>query len=314
MARVEDVANGALAQVGSRANILLAVQWVNERYREMVAKVRYKHLRQIGAVVIPGVVDDGTVSVTRGATEVAADAAALSAWALIPVEKRWLKVRSGWYEVVGIFTGFLQLASPWTEEDVSGAGYQMVQRYVPIDPRAKWLGDFTFTRRGKRLDPISQEELNILNPQRYYSSIGPQVVSEFGIGLDAMGRQCRVFEFFPYSTEAETIHYVYWEEPQILRIRDELPVVIDEAVLKEGILINIMQWEMGQALQKLQPEVAATWRNEYRAQTTLWEHRLKQAVRQDRGTDDLTFILGHANSGRMGSAITTARDAVWERY
>ena len=39
MVRVEDVANGALAQVGSRANILLVARWVNERYREMVAKV-----------------------------------------------------------------------------------------------------------------------------------------------------------------------------------------------------------------------------------------------------------------------------------
>jgi hypothetical protein len=314
MATVEEVARGVLASTGGTTDLVLASRWVAERYRQVAARARFRHLRHIGSVTLPASISAGTATATRGSATVAGNATAQAAWTP-DVVGRWFRARTTWYEIVGVVGGELRLASEYAEETTAAAGYTIVARHVSLARDARHIGTMVHQRRHYPLEQPSLSRLNDLAPARTtVSGAGPTVASE--VGLDEFG--AKRFEFYPYNTSDEVILYIYWSHPPLLAPTDQVPPVVDEYILREGALIDAMRAEMVRALRAMPPqvEVAAVWRNDYRAQETKWDRYMIEASRHDRGVDDLELIFSSGLSRPGVGDIATARDHVlanWPR-
>lgn len=311
MATVESVAREVLAAIDTQAGLLLASRWVADRYRRLASRTRFRHLRKVSALALPAPITAGTVGVTLGSAAVTGDATALAAWSNT-VEGWWLRANQAWYEVVEYLgSSGLRLATPYSEATNASASYYLVKRYHALDPMARWLGDFVFVRRRIRLISMALAELDAGTPSRsHIVTGGPSYVSE--VGTDASG--ARLMELYPYAGQAETIAYVYWSHPPTLTYEEQIPPQIDSHVLREGALIDAMRYEASMAARKGQIEAAAYWRNEYRAQAVSWEREVLDAIRADRGSDDLMFILETLGGPAGSPDIRTARDVVLDRW
>lgn len=313
MATVESIANDAIADVQGDVSLLLAARWVNRRYREMVSKVRFRHLRRVGSFTIPAAIEAGTVSVSVGGIEVTGNATARAAWSNALVG-RYFRGKVAWYEIVGVTsTPSLILASAYSEDALSSSGYTVVARHVLLNPKVRWLGSIVFMRRRHPLKEMSLDELTILHPDRRLLSYGPTVYAEVGMETNSEGQRARMIEVYPYSEQAEAFHYVYWEEPPVMGLREEIPRVIDDFTLIEGTLVDVMRYQGAQAAHEGKSDEAAYWRNEYRAQETKWKQYIKDAARTDRGGDDLSFILDLERSHSRAD-IQNAHDQVYANW
>ena len=313
MARVtvEAVARSVLAALDTQAGHLLAAQWVSDRYRRIASRVRFRHLRQVGELVIPAATTTGLATATQGSRTVTGDATAQAAWAALPPGTYHMRLTDApWYAVESVGSSLL-LTSEYAEASSASAGYTLARRFLALLPDVRWLGEFVHMRLGTPLTQMSLTELNLTDPDRTRVGTAPDVYAE--IGMDGQGR--RVFEFYPYSTQAELIAYAYWSNPPMMSLDDELPAFLPEHVLKEGALIDAMRYEASKAMRAGQVEAAAYWRNEYRAQATSWERDILDLIRADRGTDDVSFILQLPRGGRRSSAdVRTAQDVVLSRW
>jgi hypothetical protein len=317
MPTAQEVARDILAAVGTDAGHVLAAKWVSDRYVELVSKVKFRHLRQLGEVIVPATITAGTVTLTQGSTTVTPDGAALTAWTLIAndglVGRSFRAQDNEWY-VIDTFDGsVLRLRTPRVEASVAGSGYAIAARAVALAPRARWIGDDMVHMRLRH--PVTNMSLALLDlgdPTRQRASSPPSTWSE--IGRTPAG--AKLAEFYPYPSQDELIHYVYWLVPPPLGFDDELPQEIDGYVLREGGLIDAMRYEAAQAARKGAMDAAAYWRNEYRAQETKWSQYIRDAVRTDRGVDDVSFILsGYGSGWSAGNRdIMTAHDLVWNRW
>lgn len=315
MRRVDEIAQEALSAVSSDAGRGLVVSWVNARYLELITKVRFRHTRRVGELQMPAPVTTGTVTLVAGASVVTGDTTARAAWAtLTSVEGYHFRGAIVWYRVVGLTPDSdLMLASPFTETDLAaGSSYVLALREHELDLRARNPEFFVHMRRHYTFRPIAPEFLDSFAPERPDTTSGPRYATIVGSGVNGGVR----IELYPLSTQAETLHYVYRELPVRLRATDTLPAVIDGYILKEGVLIDIMRWEQAKAAHAGQVEAAALWRNDARAQETRWREMVNQAILQDRGPDDLTFVTQTAAGygGAFGPRdITSASDHVWSR-
>ena len=311
MTTVIDVARDALASLNTDANVVLAVKWVANRYRQLASRTRLRSLREIGEVVIPAEITAGTVTATRGSKVVTGDATAAAAWLAdsSQVEKSHFRGRVAWHEIESVSGTDLTLKSIYTEDDVTAGSYKIVQRFIALDSRARWLGTFLHVRHRRPVDRISLAELNMRSPSRQSVSVGPTVYTE--IGTDA--NEARLIEMFPYPQKAELILYVFWSVPPELQRDSLIPIGIDAYVLREGALIDIMRYESAKAMQAGNVEAAAFWRNEYRAQSTSWERNILEAARTDKGSDDMTMIF-ERHGTRFDTDIRTARDQVYATW
>lgn len=345
LATVEDIARDALAALNSSAGHLLASRWVSERYKDLCSRARLRHLRRVAQVAIPGAVQVGTCGVNAGDNRVYGDAAAIAAWAQQDFKGWHFRARNVWYEVEGFALDHLILRGPFTETTVglvegfggvnppsliqpnvswtgaafgttpfggnfaNGGSYKLVRRYFEVPPTVRWLGTFVHMRRRYPLRVITYTELDSSAPDRTIVAGGPYVVAE--LNEDESGR--RLLEFYPYSPTAETIHFTYWSVPPDLQPQDPIPRNVDPYVLKEGALVDVMRFEMAKAMQAGDVNGAALWRNEYRAQSTVWERLLKQAIATDRGSDDVTMILESRSAAPRLTDIRSAYDEVWAR-
>ena len=315
MSTVEEVARTVVATVDVSGGYLLAAKWVADRYQELCSRSRFRHLRRIGELSLPADVAAGTVTATRGLRIVAGNATAAAAWtnALIG----WhFRARTTWYEIEGVSGTSLTLRSEYAEDTLTAGSYRIVQRYTYLDPAVRWLGDFLHMRRRQPITRTSLAELDMLHPSRQRVSVGPLLYAEVGEGINPSGARAKQVELYPYCDNDELIHYVYWSEPPILRLDETLPASIDSYTLKEGALIDAMRMKMTEADKAGNVERTAFWRNEYRAQKTSWEQYILNAIRTDRGSDDVSFIMQSAGYAAASSDIVTARDQVianWPR-
>lgn len=296
MATVEDVAYSALAAIDTNAGISRAIRWTSERLQELHNKVKLRAVREIGEIVIPATIDDGTASVTRGDTIITGDATAQPAWAGVDATLvgRYIRFtsRNEWYRIGSVVTTAgvtsLRLESEFADDTVTSGAYKIIQRYHMLDPRTRFLGKFVFMRFRRELTQTALDSLDIDQPDRLLTnSAGPEYVVEVGTGSD--GR--RIVEFYPYPSNTEIIHYVFWPRIDTLAPGDTLPHSVDPYVLKHGVLIDLMRYEMSRALAAGTIEAAAVWRNDYRAQQTVWEGSLADVQKADKGLDDVTIIL-----------------------
>ena len=306
----EEVARSVLGAINTSANLLLAARWVSERYQKLCSRTRFRHLRTVKELLIPADIADGTAAFIRGSRVVAGDATARSVWD-VRVVGRHIRAATTWYLVEEATAGELRLTVGFGETDTASA-YRVVPRHLTLDPQAKWLGDFVLMRRRRPLRNLTLSELDVLAPERQRITT-PDVWAEVGYGLTADGERARTVEMYPYCDDTELVHYVCWEQPEDLQYRDRIPAVIDAYVLKEGALIDAMRYEAAVAARAGQIDAAAYWRNEYRAQATSWERDILEAIRGDKGVDDVTFIMQRAGVPATEMDIVTARDELFVR-
>lgn len=312
MLTVEAVAQATLSAISSTAGRLLTASWVNDRYRQLIGKVRFKHTRKMGVLAVPATISAGTITVTRDSKYVVGDATAQAAWSSEQIG--WF-FRSGttWYQVVGVAPDkTLELVSTYAEDSLAATGYRLAKRYYDLPTNVRSLDLFVHMRMTTSFTLVPPDFLDTLAPARPDASSGPRYACDVGMS-DPGGRR---LELYPMSDTSELLHYVYRELPERLKLTDTLPSVIDGYVLKDGVLIDVMRWEQAQAAKAGKVEVAALWRNDSRAQETVWSKAIQAAIMADRGVDDLTFVWQSARFMGMGSPvtdITTAQDQVWSR-
>src|SRR6185503_13544791 len=210
---VDMVARQALGAIGAvdLDGLPQAYLWVSNRYAELVAQVRYRHLRRAGATTIAAVETTGTVDLVQGSPDVVGTG---TAWTSALVG-RYLRARQTWYEIVDVLSPtVLTLGSAFTEADATGSGVTIVQRYVALPATVRFATSFVLGRNWTPLDSVSLRALDDLHaPGRFYSStLGSGGGYVAHVGYDA-SRGGQLYEVYPYSTQPETLHYVYWATP-----------------------------------------------------------------------------------------------------
>lgn len=312
MATVEEIAKDLLGNMDSDVGLLNACKWIDNRYKELVSKVRFRHLRQLGELSIPAPYTTGTVAVTRGSTAVVGTG---TLWETNigagTHEYWWIKVATAWYRIASITDETnLVLSSAYAEDDNDEASYRIVKRLHPVATNARWLGNFTHPRMQRTLRMRPAESMDDLAPGRQLSSFEFMYWSEVGVDTN----DTIIVEVYPLMSTSELITYTYWTEPSTLTATSAIPEKLDPYILKEGAYCDYCRFEMARALKGGQADVAATWRNEYRAAVTNWKDVVKSAVRTDRGADDVTMTVLQDLGGASTRGIETAEDEVrWMR-
>ena len=315
MPTVEDVARRAVAAVGVDTSYRLVCDWVNERYHELANRVtQMRHLRRQGQVYVPAPITAGLVSPTQGSTVVTGDATAQAAWSN-DIRSRHIRISITWYKIVEYSQSRIILDAPYAETTAANISYSIVQRFTALDAQARHFGSFTHPRRRGPVTLVPYQWLEETFANRQNAGPSPQWVCEVAPGLNEQGQQVKMVELYPYSSLPEVYNYLYWVAPPQLEPSDELPQGIEESVMKDGALIDIMRYEMGKSLRAGQMEAAAIWRNDYRAQRSVWEDRIRETLRADRGPDDamsMAELPDPQGQGYIPSAHTMVYDN-WPR-
>src|SRR3990167_3279764 len=154
----EEVARSALAAVDCDASFVLASQWAVERYQALSSRLRFRHLRVLGSVIVPATYDTGTVTVTRGSTAVTG---ASTVWTSIH-DGRYFRARTNWYRISKATSNTaLVLDREFTEDDVAAGSYSIIAKQIALDPEARWISNtFTHPRFRKPLDKLSMAEMD----------------------------------------------------------------------------------------------------------------------------------------------------------
>lgn len=316
MATFEDVARSALAAVDCDASYVLAAQWAVERYQQLSSRLRFRHLRELGSVTVPATYTTGTVTIARGGSTVTGVA---TAWTK-DLEGRFMRMRVNWYKVMQVPSATsIVLNQQFSEDSVSAGTYHIVAKQVALDPEARWISnDLVHSRMRRPLDKLSMAEMDTKYPDRQMIGPSPMAWCQTADIVNTDGKLCMAVEVYPYPTQAELLNYVFWKIPPAHKPEEEIPRVIDEYQLKEGVLVNVMQYVAAQCANPGSPKfdvnAAGYWRNEFRQQNTTWERVILDVGKQDRGVDDLTFILQmtRSHAGWYGG-IHTASDEIYSR-
>lgn len=309
MATVEELVRSIVGSVPAGIGGPLAAKWIDERYKEMVNRVKFRHLRKIGELSLPALVSDGTVDTTRDSKNIVGTS---TTWATAPgtgtLTGEWyFRGRNAWYVIAAVGTDTaLSLATIFSEDDLDEAGYRIVKRYHPLASDARWLGDFVHTRTRVKLDIETPESLDIIAPGRMHVGGYPWKVAQ--IGIDATNSYLMV-EIYPPPTYSEIIHYIYWTLPSTLTMGSTIPPQIDDRTLKEGALVDVYRFAKVVAIEKGNVEAAGMYGNWEARQRTTWDKAITDAKRSDRGVDDTTMILQLHKGSSGGSRDRDVRTA-----
>lgn len=313
MSTVDEVVRDTLAAIATDANAIAAAKWLDNRYKEMVRKVRFRHLRAIGELSLEGVYDTGTVTTTRGSTAVAGSSTQFETDIGATTHTHYyFRTNTAWYRISSVTDETnLVLSSEFAEDSVSGGSYEIVKRTYSLGSSVRWIGDFYHTRLRRRLNSnIGLDALNIIAPGRELAGNIPNYVVQTSV--DSSGYV--TVEVYPPPAETELLHYVYWSLPSTLTISSTIPPVIDPDDLKEGILIDLYRYEKARAIRDGNIEQAGIWRNEEKTQMTIWQNKIKEAIRTSRAADDLTFILEMFPGSAKMTDQRTAHDYIVQNW
>jgi hypothetical protein len=314
MPTVDELARDVLASINTDENALAAAKWIDNRYREMVSKVKFRHLRKVGELSLPAIIETGTIDATRDSDDIAGTSTAFqTAMGAGAQEHYYFRTRTAWYQIESVTDeSNIILISNFAEDDVADGAYKIAKRTHPLPATVRWVGDFYHTRLRRGLQSLSLDELNIISPGRSLIGNIPQYAAQ--VGLDSTGAYL-LYEIYPPPDESEILHYIYWTLPGTLAINSTIPPVIDPYVLKEGVLIDLYRLEKSKEIRKGNIEQAAFWRNEEKAQLVIWERAIKDAIRTSRGADDITVILDWFRSRAESTGEQrTARDYILDNW
>jgi hypothetical protein len=314
MATVEEVVKD-IQSLGMRSfSPVACAKWLDNRYKELVARIRFKNLRKVGELSLPALVETGTVSATRDSTAITGDS---TTWATSPGvathTQYWIKIRTAWYKIASVASDTaLTLNSAFAEDSVTDATYKIVRRFHSLASDARWLGLFVHPKLRQRLNMMTEEEFDISYPGRPIAGIYPISVCEAGVDSSGYTQ----VEIYPPPLESEMIHYIYWSLPTALTLSSTIPQIIDAYVLREGALIDAYTSASIAELNLGNIEAASVYSNSAAKQRTIWERKINDACRTQRGSDDLSFIITNFGGPRKTGSIRTARDHVllnWSR-
>jgi hypothetical protein len=312
MATVESIVRDVIAGVDSDGAFLNCVRWINYRYEELVARVKFRHLRKIGEIQVLATYDTGTIAATRDSTAVVGTDTLWETLMGSGTQEYWyLRNNNAWYKIASVTDETnLVLTTAFSEDTVTTGTYSIVKRYYPLDSTSRWVTSFVHTRLRREMDLMAMESLDSKAPGRTLVTSFPTTAAQ--LGVDSNGSL--LFEFYPYSTESEILHYVYYELPTALTLSSTIPPQIDATVLKEGVLIDLYRYLKAEMRNKGRIDEANSWGNDEQRQQTRWEKYIQQASRTSRGVDDLAFVLKKYGTGYPLRDITTAREEVLMRW
>lgn len=313
MTTVKELVDDILGSAAKRSEGPLVSKWIDNRYKELVSRVKFRHLREVGELEVPAVYDTGTVSATRGSTTVTGTSTAWTTGigAVGAKTQHYTKISSAWYKVASVTSDIeLELTTNFSEDDVSDGAYEVVQRKLSLDSNARWVGQFILTRLRLELESISLDEMNVRYPGRRITGRYPACIAQIGVDSNNYVE----VEVYPPPSETEILHYVFWNLPTALAITSTIPTQVDAHWLKEGVLIDLYRFEKFAAIRAGDLEAAAIFRNDERAQSTIWERIIGQVKRDDRGMDDTSFILKHFGARTHTREQRTAHDYVIDNW
>lgn len=298
-----------VAQMGLEGGPELAAQWVGQRYAELCARAKFRHLRQFGQIYLPAPFTTGTVTITLDSPTVTADATALANFQTNKFYQfpegftdLWFRPQIGtsWYRIAEVTTaGVITLETPFAQDNgyiaagatvQTGVTFYILPRYITLDPTARQLGVFMCDFLFRPLRLCSEDDLNRWAPNRFLVSTYPQYVAELNNDTDTTGQPKQV-EIYPWPQQSVTMHYTYWQTPTILSWDEYLPPTIDPDILRTGAEIDASTNKAGKAIKLGKLQEAAYWRSEAARLETAWERKVARAVRNDRGADDVKFIV-----------------------
>jgi hypothetical protein len=314
---VSDIARQTLNRVAIDGGLELAAQYVADRLTELFARAKFRALRQYGQTFLRAPIGSingpaaGTVLITAGSTDVVGDATALAAWqaSQLPTgfgypdgfQGLWFRPQMGqtWYRIAQVEGAHLTLETPFAQDNsqvfangspAPNITYYIVPRYVELAPDARQLGVFVCDFMYRPLQLMSEDQLNVMAPNRFWVWAYPQIVAELNSNLDKTG-QPKVVEIYPWPVSSVTMHYTYWSTPPRLSLDDVVPPTIDQDILRTGAIADACRNAMGKAIKAGNLEQAAMWRNEAMTEETQWERKVGRAIRNDRGAEDVKLLL-----------------------
>jgi len=308
MATVADVARDLLGSMASDTAMPVAVKWIDNRYKQLVGRVKFRHLRKVGGLYIPPSVSTGTVTLTRGSTTLTGIG---TTWGTSPgtyatgTQPYWfVRTSATWYEIDVVTSDILgTLAYAYAEDNVTATTYTIVKRYHALPATVRWLGAFIHQRLGVHLGaPIPLQKLDTEEPRRTLVGSPPSYVAQKGTNSSG----ALVVEVYPYQSTGELLHYVYWDIPTTLDYGTTIPPQIDPYILKEGAYIDYCRHMMAQHDKTGKVDACAFWRNEYRAAETKWENIIRDAARTDRADSDTALLYKSLHSTPRSGDIKTA--------
>lgn len=305
---IEEVARDVAGLVGVDNDLLLVGSWVSRRWQEVANSSTLRSLRRIGELVVPAAYATGTVAATRGSKTITGTGTAFTQ----DMAGRHLRITDTWYEIAQVSSGTsLLLKSEYANGTVTGAGFIIVQRRNRLAEDVRKMGTFMHMRLRRPLQTVSEMGLNMMIASRFEVNSVPAFVAEMEPDTDGTRR----VEIYPYPSNTELIHYMYWAKPPALQFNDYIPGDVDVEALREGVLVDVYRNLANKFAMEGKIEAAAYYRNETRTQETSWKNtHKKRLLQQDEGLDDLEFILmrnpAHPRRGE-DRVIDNAYSQVW---
>jgi hypothetical protein len=313
-----DIGRQAVAQLGLDSGYELAAHFAGQSYAELCSRAKFRHLRKFGTLYLPAPIQSGSCTITFDSPIITLDATATAA-CVANAFLGWPDSFTGlffrpqigitWYEIAEAYiapSGFatLVLTTPFAFDNSylvtsppppppvvqAGVTFYVLPRFYALAPDARQLGVFMCDFVFKPLRVVSEDQLNMMVPSRFLVSTYPQFVAEMNSNLDQTGVPKQV-EIYPPPTNSSTVHYTYYATPKILQWEDFLPPTIDPDTIRSGAMSQLAANKSGKAVRAGNLEEAAYWRNICNQERTAFEAKIPKAIRNDRGIEDIRFIL-----------------------
>ena len=287
----------------------LAAQWAGQRYAELCSFAKFRHLRQYGQFYLPAPLSTGTCTITADSPAITFDADALANFKTNQFFQfpdgftdLWFRPQIGtsWYRIANAQPdGVITLETPYAQDNgfiLSGGAVQsnvsfyIIPRYQNLDPAARQLGVFMCDFLFRALRTVSEDDLNRWVPNRFLVSTYPQYVAELNSNANVTGYPKQV-EIYPYPQQSVTMHYTFWQTPQILNYDQYLPPTIDPDIIRTGAMIDACTNMIGKERRRGNLAAAQEWRKDSMTYQALWDRGKARAHRNDRGEDDVKFVL-----------------------
>lgn len=322
MATVQDTALSIIAATASDAGLQLAVNWLNQRYAELIARSRMRQNRRYGTIVAPQPITLPTIAATIGSANITFSSAPVDpvTGAQVSVEGWQIRNLVTWYFITSHTAGSTAatLQTAFTDATGTALSATIVKRFLPVtDPLARWVSAVVHPRRRKRLRYKTNEQLNVQYPSRtlvgafpWCWSEGERYIGSLDISTVLGTTGQKLIEVYPPSNIIETYGYVYWNVPSTFAVTDTLPPEIDPWVLREGVLVDVYRYKSEQWAAKGNDVMASFYANKEARQRTIWEAAIQQAMVTDAlyHSQVPVEIDMFADSGEYSGDIINAHD------
>src|SRR5437773_10811603 len=325
MPTFEELARRAQGLTSFPVPMLLAVQWASDRVHELLGKRRVAILKRNMELSVPQPIGQGTpipppglVTATRGSDKVLGDDIAQAAWTALPdsFPQGWfIRPKSAWYRIADRTPTTIYLESPFAENSVTLASYNLVQRYHQLPKNVYQLdeGSFVLARIGLPLTFLNENELTLNYPHRWSIFTGGMSIPRTVCEVEPGPGDVRQLEVYPYPNQSEMLTYAAYILRDDFGYSDQLPLGLEVQHILPGLLADFYSWAAAQA--DLPADQKGLALNEKARSLTRWENAKEAALlRLESNRMRGILLLGPASrTQRPTRGIRTAYDEIWSR-